>query len=271
MLIEKIQKYWDDRPCNVRHSNKDIDTPEYSAEVEKRKYLVEPHIPLFADFPVWRNKDVLEIGCGIGTDSLNFHRHGAHLTAIELSPKSMDICLRRFRAAGYPTPNYYLGNAEKLDEFLPKGRKYDLIYSFGVIHHTASPEKIVAAAKRRLKKDGELRIMLYSKYSFKLFDFMHQENIWDFGRADEIIRHYAEAQLGCPQALTYTFADIKKLLKDFDLIEMKKDHIFKYSIPDYIEGRYVVADTFKNMESSDFAQMCGEVGWHTLVRAVLKK
>lgn len=271
MLIEKIQKYWDDRPCNIRHSDKDIDAAEYSAEVEKRKYFVEPHIPSFADFPRWRDKDVLEIGCGIGTDSINFHRAGSNLTMIELSQKSLDVCLRRFAALDLDAPPSYLENAEDMDDFLPDDAKYDLIYSFGVIHHTESPEKIIAAAKKRLKINGELRIMLYSKYSFKLFDFMHQENVWDFARADDIIQYYAEAQLNCPRALTYTFGEIRNLLKDFDIIEMKKDHIFKYSIPEYIKGEYVVADTFKNMQDTDFKEMCEEVGWHTLVRASLKK
>ena len=271
MLIDKIQKYWDVRPCNVRHSKKDIDTPEYSHEVETRKYFVEPHIPLFADFKAWENKDVLEIGCGIGTDSINFHRNGARLTVIELSQNSLDICQRRFRSLNLPTPTAYSANAEDMDDFLPENVKYDLIYSFGVIHHTESPEKIIAAAKKRLKKDGELRIMLYSKYSFKLFDFMHNENVWDFSRAEEIIQHYAEAQLQCPQALTYTFGDIKKLLKNFDIVEMKKDHIFKYSIPEYIKGEYVVANAFKNMKDSDFQEMCEEGGWHTLVKATLKQ
>lgn len=270
-MIEKIQKYWDDRPCNVHHSDKDIDTPEYSAEVERRKYFVEPHIPSFADFSRWCDKDVLEIGCGIGTDSINFLRHGARLTVIELSPNSLDICLRRCQALSLRRPQYHIINAEKMDEALPPRAKYDLIYAFGVVHHTESPEKIIAAAKKRLKKDGELRIMLYSKYSFKLFDFMHQEDVWDLSLASEITQYYAEAQLNCPRALTYTFGEIRKLLKDFDIIEIKKDHLFKYSIPEYIKGEYVVADTFKNMEDVDFKEMCEEVGWHTLVRASLKK
>ena len=73
---------------------------EYFEEVERRKYFVEPHIPRFAEFERWRGKRVLEIGCGIGTDSINFARAGADLTVVELSEKSLDLCRRRFDVYG---------------------------------------------------------------------------------------------------------------------------------------------------------------------------
>jgi hypothetical protein len=52
------------------HSNPSF--TEYFDDVEWRKYFVEPHIPGFANFTQWEGKKVLEIGCGIGTDTVNF-------------------------------------------------------------------------------------------------------------------------------------------------------------------------------------------------------
>ena len=93
--IEKVKEFWDRRPCNIRHSPKPVGTREYFDEVEARKYFVEPHIPRFAQFERWRGKKVLEIGCGIGTDTINFARHGAQVTAVELSEKSLEIAKKR--------------------------------------------------------------------------------------------------------------------------------------------------------------------------------
>jgi 2-polyprenyl-3-methyl-5-hydroxy-6-metoxy-1,4-benzoquinol methylase len=75
-------------------------TKEYFDEVEQRKYTVEPHIPPFAEFPKWANKRVLEVGCGIGTDTISFARAGARVTAVDLSPKSLDIAKHRAEVYG---------------------------------------------------------------------------------------------------------------------------------------------------------------------------
>ena len=83
--IQDVRRYWDKRPCNIRHSPQPVGTKQYFDEVETRKYFVEPHIPGFAEFERWRGKRVLEIGCGIGTDTMNFARHGARVTAVDLS------------------------------------------------------------------------------------------------------------------------------------------------------------------------------------------
>ena len=269
-LINKIEDFWNARPCNIRHSNMPYGSREYYDEVEIKKYFVEPHILEFAEFNKWHQKDVLEIGCGIGTDSVNFVRNGANLTAVELSERSLNICRDRFNVYNLEG-DFYKGNAENLTSFLPQEKQYDLVYSFGVIHHTAHPARIINEIKKVLKPDGELRIMLYAKYSFKLFDFMHNSDTWDFSKADEIIRHFAEAQLGCPQAKTYTFSEVKELLGDYDIIDMKKDHIFPYNIPAYIDGKYVTEEHFKNMKPHDFKQLCQEMGWHLLIKAKLKK
>ena len=72
-----VKEYWNRRPCNIRHSTQPVGTREYFDEVEARKHFVEPHIPDFAEFERWRGKKVLEIGCGLGTATINFARAGA--------------------------------------------------------------------------------------------------------------------------------------------------------------------------------------------------
>jgi len=169
--IERVQEYWDQRPCNVRHSPKPVGTREYFDEVERRKYFVEPHILRFAQFDRWRGKNVLEVGCGIGTDTINFARHGAQVTSVELSEKSLEIA--RQRAAVYGLQDrirFYLGNAEELIRFLPI-EPYDLIYSFGVIHHTPHPYRVIEQLRHYVHTTGRktvLKMMVYHRYAWKV-------------------------------------------------------------------------------------------------------
>ena len=92
MLSEnKIKKYWNKKPCNIGFSKSKLFSKKYFDEVRKKKYFVENHIRKFADFKKWKNKRVLEIGFGIGTDACEFIKSGANYKGLELSNKSFDI------------------------------------------------------------------------------------------------------------------------------------------------------------------------------------
>lgn len=268
--VRDVQAYWDRRPCNIRHSPKPVGTREYFDAVEARKYLIEPHIPAFADFPGWRGKDVLEIGCGIGTDSINFARHGARLDIVELSGESLALTRRRFEVYGLQA-NFFQGNSEELDTLLPPGKQYDMVYSLGVIHHTPCPEKVVAAVARRLKPEGGFRLMLYSRYSWKvlwIYLLFGWREPWNLPR---LVAKYSEAQMGCPITYVYSFREAQKLLRDFEIVQICKTHIFPYRVQDYVQYRYVKRWYFRWLPDSWFAWLERRLGWHLLIVARLPR
>jgi 2-polyprenyl-3-methyl-5-hydroxy-6-metoxy-1,4-benzoquinol methylase len=265
-VIDQVRAYWNRRPCNVRHSASQVGSREYFDEVEARKYFVEPHIPKFAEFERWRGKKVLEIGCGIGTDSINFARAGADVTVVDLSEESLALCKRRFDVFGLKA-NFYLGNAEHLGEIVPV-EKYDLIYSFGVIHHTPHPERVFEQIKAYCKPDTQLRVMLYTKWSWKVLWIIATYGKGAFWRSDELVAKYSEAQDGSPVTYYYSFAGVSRLMHDYDVVKIRKDHIFPYRIDKYVKYEYEWVWYFRWLPTSWFSWLERRLGWHTLITAV---
>lgn len=251
--IDTVRDYWNRRPCNIRHSRQEVGTREYFDEVEARKYFVEPHIPGFADFPRWAGKRVLEIGCGIGTDAVNFARAGAHYSAIELSEVSLDVARRRFEVFGLKGDLRHL-NGEELSASFP-AESFDLVYSFGVIHHTPNPRAVIEEARRVVRPDGELRFMVYAKRSWK-------------AALIEVGLEQPEAQSGCPIAYTYDEDDVRALLAgQFEPVEMRQDHIFPYIVEKYVRYEYEREPWFAAMPEAMFRALERGLGWHMLVTA----
>lgn len=269
MSINTVKSFWNERPCNINHSKKPLGSLEYFEEVTSKKIKAEPHILEFADFEKYKDKEVLEIGCGIGTALISFLQAGAKVTAVELSDVSLDLARQRLDVYGL-TADLYLGNAEELSTFLPF-KKYDLIYSFGVIHHSPNPKKIIEQLSRYLKSDGgELKIMLYSYCSYKAFNAMHETNQWDMSTMRDTIRTQAEAQINCPIAFIYTFDEIRELLSPYFKVEkIWKDHIFIYDIPEYKKGNFIKSKPFENISDQELKKLEREMGWHTLCIASL--
>ena len=255
--IDDVKKFWNDRPCNVRHSKKEVGTKSYFDEVEKKKFFVEPHIKSFSHFNEWNGKKVLEIGCGMATAGINFARYGADYTGVELSKESLELAKKRFEVYNQ-RGNFYEGNSEDLSDFVPLD-KYHLIYSWGVIHHTPHPEKVIKQISKYLSKDGVFKLMIYSSDSWKNYMI-------------SIGLDQPEAQYGCPVAYTYTEDEVYELLGDqFDVLSIERDHIFPYQIEPYKKGEYIKEPWFETMPNEMFEVLEKKLGWHLLITAKLKE
>ena len=268
--VERVKEFWNRRPCNIRHSPKEVGTREYFDEVEARRYFVEPHIPGFAQFERWRGKKVLEIGCGIGTDTINFARHGAIVTAVDLSENSLHIAKQRADAYGLQDRiRFYSCNAEELTSVVPMD-DYDLIYSFGVIHHTPHPERVIEQLQQDVRPGSTIKIMVYHRYAWKVLWILLSFGKGRFWRLAELVAQHAQAEPGTPMVHTYTQQGARELVESrgFSVTDVHVDHIFPYHIPAYVQYRYVKVWYFRWLPQPLFRWLKKHLGWHVCVTAV---
>ena len=268
--IQQVRDYWNRRPCNLRHSPSPVGSRQYFDEVEARKYFVEPHIPLFAQHARWSGKRVLEIGCGLGTDTINFARAGARVTAVDLSSRSIELARERAKVFGVDDRiDFVEANAERLSDFVPPA-EYDLVYSFGVIHHSPHPERVLEEIRRHYAGPRTtLKLMVYYWWSWKVFGILLTDAHGAFWRLPDAVARNSEAQTGCPVTYTYTKPSLKRMLErhGFAVDEMFVDHIFPYRVADYVEYRYVKTLPFRWLPERVMRALESRLGWHLCVTA----
>lgn len=120
------------------------------------------HFARLFDYPSFRGKRVLEVGCGMGCMAMNWAQQGALVTAVDLNPVAVAQTRRRFELFGLP------GDIQEVDgERLPfADETFDFVYSWGVLHHTPGTRQAIAELARVLKPGGRAGVMLYNRESF---------------------------------------------------------------------------------------------------------
>jgi len=268
MIKLSTQAYWNKRPCNSLHSKEPTDSLLYSRQVSWRKYTVEPHILTFADHKAWCEKMVLDLGCGIGTDSLQFAYCGARVTAVDFSQQSLDILHQRARAENQ-TGRILALQQDIEDLHMLDANKFDLVYSFGVLHHTPDPVAALTQAHRVAKPGAELRFMVYHRYSWKALWILATYGKFQFWKWGELIQRYSEAQTGSPLTRTYTRRGVKALAlaAGWTVTKTQVAHIFPYNIVDYKLGRLTKEWYWRLLPKPVFVLLERLLGWHLLVWA----
>ena len=152
---EDVKEFWEHEACGER----------YGAEQDRLRYELEPEILGFGGFDSAAGKRVLEIGVGMGADFMRWVRAGAVATGVDLTQRAVDLTRRRLEGEGL-TADVRIADAESLP--FPDDH-FDVVYSWGVLHHTPRPDQALREAQRVLAPGGELRLMLYHRHSWVAF------------------------------------------------------------------------------------------------------
>lgn len=160
---QRAREQWGANPCGASAArDHEFGTKEYFDAIETNRYEIESSwMKRTIGFDSYHGQRLLEVGFGTGTDLLQFARGGARVTGIDLTPRSIEIARTRFEIYGQ-TGEFVIGDGESLS--FPDS-SFDVVYSFGVLHHTPDTARAVDEIHRVLKPGGKAIVMLYHRAS----------------------------------------------------------------------------------------------------------
>jgi SAM-dependent methyltransferase len=288
-LKERVRAFWQANPCGVKFAEASPGTRRFYELVEAHRYTSEWHIPLAAGFENARGLEVLEIGCGLGTDGAQFAEAGADYTGVDLTDAAVELARKRFELFDL-SGKFRRADAENLDF---ADDSFDLIYSHGVLHHTPDTEKAIREIHRVVRPGGRAIVMLYHRGSYnyrvnisllrragaqllkwepgvKLVHRITGEPLDSLREHAKLLRTEKESYLkpeaflsqntdgaGNPLARVYSRREARELFKDFSEVTLKTYFLNKRRLP--LIGRVLP----RSIES----RLASRWGWHLWIYA----
>lgn len=160
-LKKKIQDYWTKNVpgLDIATGKGTPENKDFYQGVDDFRYKYDSYIPGLIRTFASAGKKILEIGSGMGSDSRSIASTGAELISLDVSFDNVSFTLTGERLFGLKGEGV-CGDGE----YLPfKDNSFDVVYSFGVLHHTPDTQKAIREAYRVLKPQGRCVIMLYHK------------------------------------------------------------------------------------------------------------
>lgn len=257
-----IQKQWDGDPCGANTVDSALvpSSVEYYREARFQRYgIYAPWIAEAVGFSSFKNTDILEIGVGLGSDHYSFASQGNRMTALDLSRAHLTHTVRHLRFEGLKTNAVY-GDAE----YMPFNNDcFDMVYAFGVLHHTPDTERAIAEVFRVLRPGGVAIITLYSRWSLFFLIFLLRNGLLRggfFKKSYPELLSEIEYRSGnndaVPIVKLYSRAEIRRLFIGFERTQIATNHCTL--------GKYQL-----NLPWSRGTQelVVGYFGWYHVVKA----
>ena len=224
-----IRQYWDKRTPQKWYSDREHDLLFFNELSHKRYNVYYQYLKSEAEFEYHANEKVLEIGVGIGTDLASYAKNGSKVSGIDLTQEAIDLTSKHFQVMGLKAENLLVADAENLPF---EENSFDLVYSFGVLHHTPDVGKAVSEILRVLKPQGKFIVMLYRrgwKHYLKrlVINGIFRGQLFKHGY-EKTISINTEVEGNSP--LTYVFKknEIKKIFSRANKVSIEKHRLGEF-------------------------------------------
>lgn len=207
-LKQEVKKYWNQAACGTEFIDQKKYSREYFKAIEAFRYSIEPEIFAFAQFSRFHGKKVLEVGVGAGTDFVQWVRAGAIAYGVDLTEEAINHVNHRLTINNLKAAEVTIGDAENLPY---ENNSFDLVYSWGVIHHSPDTFKSLEELVRVTKPGGTIKLMIYNRSSLYAF-YQYLRHALLRGKPFKSFRnvlYYHQESLGTQ---AFTFKEAQKMI-----------------------------------------------------------
>lgn len=231
-LIDQLKEYWQGKNIPQRwYSNKTPLSLQWFNDIAYKRYNVYYHyLAEDAEFTEHSGEKVLEVGVGLGTDLVEYAKGGAQVYGLDLGEEQINLAKMNFKLRQL---DYCELSAQDAMNIQYPEKFFDLVYSFGVLHHAPDTQKCIQEVHRVLKEDGHAIIMLYArgwKHYLKrcLIQGLILGKYFRLGSWQAVYNDASEVNGGSPRTAVYTKKQVKELFKEFPHVEIRKKRLGEF-------------------------------------------
>ncbi|MBI4538168.1 MAG: class I SAM-dependent methyltransferase [Gemmatimonadetes bacterium] len=224
-LKSRVAEFWDRRPCGSFSSGEPPGTRRFFEQIARYRYRAQPFMRELAGFERFAGQRLLEVGCGLGTDLRQFAAGGARVIGVDLSRRSVALAREHFRI--FDSAGHFL---QSDCEHLPFADAcFDVVYSFGVLHHTPDTRAAIGECYRVLRPGGIFMVMLYHRRSWHVMvepyllaakrALQAQPVPRGFTDAAEVVRRYDG--VANPLGRAYALGEVRQMLGQFGDLRLR--------------------------------------------------
>jgi ubiquinone/menaquinone biosynthesis C-methylase UbiE len=162
-MIDAITEYWNHRIHDLEMTDQPVGTKAFFDDLDDYRFDKLHYLPRLVDFASFRGQQVLEVGCGIGTDLVRFAKGGARVTGVDLAQTAIDLARKNFELNGVAAEDLRVANGEALPY---ADATFDAVYGHGVIQYTSNAPQLIREMHRVLKPGGTAIFMVYNRISW---------------------------------------------------------------------------------------------------------
>jgi SAM-dependent methyltransferase len=242
----EVRAYWDSHIHDLAVSTNAPGTPGFFADLDTYHFEKLHHLLRLVDFTAWRDRDVLDVGCGAGVEVVRFAQAGARVTGVDASPRAIALATENVRQHG-ARARLEVADAETLPY---PDASFDFVYAHGVVQYAADDRKVISECYRVLRTGGLALVQVYNRRSW----------LQALSRVMKVPLEHEDA----PVLRRYTWAELQSLVQVFPSVNIiaerfpVKSRLHKGWKGAAFNGLFV--GTFNALPRA----WVGRLGWHLL-------